>query len=82
MDQLLSSDDESAEEEEAEVIRLQKEAAKSMSREDFGVIDSSEDEAGKELTFKVSIIDSLIEVDRFLKFESLKHFVSITVIYI
>ena len=50
---LQSSDDESAAEEEAEVIRLQKEYAKSLSMEDFGLEDSSQDESDRELTLEV-----------------------------
>ncbi|KAF3451037.1 hypothetical protein FNV43_RR07126 [Rhamnella rubrinervis] len=50
--ELQSSDDESAAEEEAEVIRLQKDYAKSLSMEDFGLEDSSQDESDRELTLE------------------------------
>ncbi|XP_030492048.2 protein THALLO [Cannabis sativa] len=50
--EIRSSDDESPAEEEAEVIRLQKENAKSMSMADFGVEDSSEDDSDRELTLE------------------------------
>ena len=51
--QLQSSDDESPAEEEAEVIRLQNERAKSMSMADFGAEDTSEDDGDRELTLEV-----------------------------
>ncbi|XP_062090080.1 protein THALLO [Humulus lupulus] len=50
--EIRSSDDESPAEEEAEVIRLQKENAKSMSMADFGLEDTSEDESDRELTLE------------------------------
>ncbi|PON77678.1 Sas10/Utp3/C1D [Parasponia andersonii] len=50
--EVQSSDDESPAEEEAEVIRLQKENAKSMSIADFGLKDSGEDESDRELTLE------------------------------
>lgn len=46
---IQSSDDESLAEEEEEVIRLQKEKAKTFSLEDFGL----EDERDRELTLEV-----------------------------
>lgn len=46
---IQSSDDESLAEEEEEVIRLQKEKAKTFSLEDFGL----EDESDRELTLEV-----------------------------
>ena len=46
---IQSSDDESLAEEEEEVIRLQKEKAKTLSLEDFGL----EDESDEELTLEV-----------------------------
>ncbi|KAL5574728.1 hypothetical protein UlMin_016427 [Ulmus minor] len=49
---LQSSDDEAPAEEEAEVIRLQRENAKSMSMEDFGLEDTSEDDSDRELTLE------------------------------
>ena len=55
--QLQSSDNESPAEEEEEVIRLQRENAKSMSMADFGIEDSSEDESDRELTLEVSVED-------------------------
>lgn len=46
---IQSSDDESLAEEEEEVIRLQKEKAKTFALEDFGL----EDESDRELTLEV-----------------------------
>ncbi|KAM7508507.1 hypothetical protein LguiA_018960 [Lonicera macranthoides] len=48
--ELQSSDEELPAEEEAEVLRLQKENAKSLSMEDFGLEDASEDESDGEPT--------------------------------
>ncbi|EPS66406.1 hypothetical protein M569_08372 [Genlisea aurea] len=49
-----SSDDEDAAEEEAEVLKLQNEKAKSLSMEDFGLEeDAIEDEGDREPTFEV-----------------------------
>uniref|UniRef100_A0A2P2KXH3 Something about silencing protein 10 n=1 Tax=Rhizophora mucronata TaxID=61149 RepID=A0A2P2KXH3_RHIMU len=50
--ELQSSDDEAPKEEEAEVLRLQKEKAKSLSMEDFGLEDTHEDESDRELTLE------------------------------
>lgn len=50
-----SSDEELLAEEEAEVLRMQREKAKSLSMEDFGLEDISEDESDRELTLGVSI---------------------------
>lgn len=48
---IQSSDDESLAEEEEEVIRLQKEKAKTFSLEDFGI----DDESDRELTLEVFV---------------------------
>ncbi|OMO77814.1 hypothetical protein CCACVL1_14813 [Corchorus capsularis] len=50
--ELQSSDDEAHKEEEDEVKEIQKERAKNLSIEDFGVEDESEDEKNRELTFE------------------------------
>ncbi|KAF5728782.1 something about silencing protein 10-like isoform X1 [Tripterygium wilfordii] len=50
--ELQSSDDESPAEEEAEVLRLQKEKAKSLSMADMGLEDVSEVETDRELTLE------------------------------
>lgn len=50
--ELQSSDDEGLAEEEAEVLRLQKEKAKFLSAEDFGVEDVNQDKIGGEPTLK------------------------------
>ena len=50
---LQSSDEEQPAEEEAEVLRLQKEKAKSLSMEDFGLEDFSQDESDGEPTLEV-----------------------------
>ncbi|CAA0811052.1 Sas10/U3 ribonucleoprotein (Utp) family protein [Striga hermonthica] len=50
-----SSDDEDAVEEEAEVLKLQREKAKILSVEDFGLEDASQDEIDQEPTFEVGI---------------------------
>lgn len=55
--QQKSSDDESAEEEEAEVVRLQKERAKFSTLDDYGLDDICENENNKELTFEVRFED-------------------------
>ncbi|GER40641.1 something about silencing protein sas10 [Striga asiatica] len=47
-----SSDDEDAVEEEAEVLKLQREKAKILSVEDFGLEDASQDEIDQEPTFE------------------------------
>ncbi|GFY82547.1 Sas10/U3 ribonucleoprotein (Utp) family protein [Actinidia rufa] len=49
---LQSSDEEQPAEEEAEVLRLQKEKAKSLSMEDFGLEDVSQDESDGEPTLE------------------------------
>ncbi|GMI78914.1 EMBRYO DEFECTIVE 2777, Thallo [Hibiscus trionum] len=50
--ELHSSDDEAPREEEEEVKEIQKERAKHLSIEDFGLEDSSEDETNRELTLE------------------------------
>ncbi|KAJ8775310.1 hypothetical protein K2173_020314 [Erythroxylum novogranatense] len=50
--ELQSSDDEAPIEEEAEVLRLQREKAKSLSLEDFGLEDIQEDGSDRELTLE------------------------------
>ncbi|XWS65066.1 hypothetical protein CRYUN_Cryun05aG0059100 [Craigia yunnanensis] len=50
--ELHSSDDEAPMEEEDEVKEIQKERAKNLSIEDFGLEDASEDETNKELTLE------------------------------
>ncbi|XVF42908.1 hypothetical protein PTKIN_Ptkin01aG0403400 [Pterospermum kingtungense] len=50
--ELHSSDDEAPMEEENEVKEIQKERAKNLSIEDFGLEDASEDEANRELTLE------------------------------
>lgn len=54
--QLQSDDEELPAEEEAEVLRLQKEKAESLSMADFGLEDDSEDESGAEPTFEVRLL--------------------------
>lgn len=53
--QLLASDDDALAIEEEEVIHAQRENAKSMSMEDFGIEDTSEEESERELTLEVRI---------------------------
>jgi hypothetical protein len=53
--QLQSSDEENPAEEEAEVLRLQKEKAQSLTAADFGLEDVSEDGSDGEPTFEVNI---------------------------
>ncbi|PPD90668.1 hypothetical protein GOBAR_DD12407 [Gossypium barbadense] len=50
--QLHSSDDEAPREEEEEVKEIQKERAKNLSIEDFGLEDASDDETNRELTLE------------------------------
>ncbi|GMI65952.1 EMBRYO DEFECTIVE 2777, Thallo [Hibiscus trionum] len=50
--ELHSSDDEAPKEEEEEVKEIQKERAKNLSFEDFGLEDDSEDETNRELTLE------------------------------
>ncbi|KAE8717714.1 something about silencing protein 10-like isoform X2 [Hibiscus syriacus] len=50
--ELHSSDDEAPREEEEEVKEIQKERAKNLSIEDFGLEDASEDETNRELTLE------------------------------
>lgn len=50
-----SSDEELAAEEEAEVLRMQSEKAKSLSMEDFGLESISDDESDREPTLGVCI---------------------------
>lgn len=50
--EIQSSDEDLPAEEEAEVLRLQKEKAKSLSMADFGLEDDSEDESDAEPTFE------------------------------
>lgn len=50
---LHSSDDEAPREEEEEVKEIQKERAKNLSIEDFGLEDASDDETNRELTLEV-----------------------------
>lgn len=50
---LQSSDDDDPAAEEAEVLRLRKENAKSLSLEDFGLEDVSQDESNGEPTLEV-----------------------------
>ena len=52
---LHSSDDEAPMEEEDEVKEIQKERAKNLSIEDFGLEDASEDETNRELTLEVRL---------------------------
>lgn len=60
---IQSSDDESLAEEEEEVIRLQKEKAKTLSLEDFGLGEESD----RELTLEVfCICFSSVELSTFL----------------
>lgn len=58
--QATSSDEEIPAEEEAEVLRLQREKAKSLSMEDFGLEDISPDEATVEPTLGVAFSDNLV----------------------
>jgi len=58
--QATSSDEEIPAEEEAEVLRLQREKAKSLSMEDFGLEDISPDEATAEPTLGVAFSDNLV----------------------
>lgn len=51
--QIQSSDEELPAEEEEEVLRLQKEKAKSLTEEDFGLEDVTDNEGDKEPTFEV-----------------------------
>lgn len=51
---LQSSDEELPAEEEAEVMRLQREKAKILSMEDFGIEDVDQDESDEEPTMGVS----------------------------
>lgn len=57
-----SSGDESAKEEEAEVLRLQRERAKSATREDFGLEDICQNESDAELTFEVGFADTVVSL--------------------
>lgn len=52
---LHSSDDDAPMEEEDEVKEIQKERAKNLSIEDFGLEDASEDETNRELTLEVKL---------------------------
>ncbi|KAL8166397.1 hypothetical protein V2J09_007896 [Rumex salicifolius] len=52
----LQSDDGSAEEEEAEAIRLRKEIAKSMTMDDFGIEDDENDASDSEPTLEESML--------------------------
>ncbi|XAR62839.1 hypothetical protein NMG60_11017735 [Bertholletia excelsa] len=54
--ELQSSDEELPAEEEAEVLRLQKEKAKSLSMEDFGLEDVSQDESDGEPTMEEVVL--------------------------
>lgn len=57
---LQSSDEELPAEEEAEVMRLQREKAKFLSMEDFGIEDANQDESDGEPTMEVSAAHHLL----------------------
>lgn len=51
-----SSDDEALKEEEEEILRMQREKAKNLSMEDFGLENVGEDENNRELTLEVNFL--------------------------
>lgn len=59
---LQSSDEELPAEEEAEVMRLQREKAKFLSMEDFGIEDAKQDESDGEPTMGVSAAHHLLHL--------------------
>ncbi|KAG2409111.1 uncharacterized protein HKW66_Vig0039330 [Vigna angularis] len=59
--ELQSSDDEAPKEEEELALQIQREKAKSLTMEDYDLVDLSEDKDNGKLTLKVSAADYLIE---------------------
>ncbi|PKI63782.1 hypothetical protein CRG98_015766 [Punica granatum] len=66
-DEATSSDEELLVEEEAEVLRMQREKAKSLSMEDFGLEDISEEESDKEPTLGEIAIRGQDKIDSDIK---------------
>lgn len=62
---LQSSDDEAPKEEEELALQVQREKAKSLTMEDYDLVDLSGDKDNEKLTLKVSAADYLIVCGQF-----------------